>query len=238
MPFLSTLFISGGVGIILLLAALLLAFKLARRIFPYVLAAAILAVVLSVAFGINVISEARAFAGTFPDAQNLFLLHENSRLAAGFEGRLTSAEALSYLGSDQLQQLQPSVEAHNLMAIRSSYFRVVLVDAQAFAEGQPLEEIRAADTRERLITRLLAEQGAQDTPETRQLMQHSLEQQRITTDHEARGLLFAGLIAQALQEDALFLLAGSAEGTVAIEPETVTFKIAGNIPSFLIKAIE
>lgn len=233
---------------IIILAVL---YKIARKLFKWIIVFSILSLIITIIFGINVLRDVQELQEQLPKAEKLFLLKDDKTLLAGFAGKLTNPdEIVSYINQTQLASFQKSYIQSKLQNIQGSYFKLFIIDKKAFEaqtairEGNKstnakdiLNKISSKDTLSNVVDETVAKEKLPNTKETRAFIEKTIKSQyAVATNDDMRGLLFAQLFSTAAN-DPFFLFVQFKEKNLEVYPETITFKLARMIPLRIIELI-
>jgi len=202
-------------------------------------------------FGVNLLTDISELKDQFPKARKLILLNDNG-IRAGFETAIIDSETVvSFVSEPSLNELQQQFTEGNLDAMKGSYFKVIIIEASAFDNGnaitlfdgisltasQAVADIRADNTLDRAITKLITAKELPNTPEVRTYVADNLKQSNISTSSDMRAVLFAQLFSSEIQDDPLFFINKLREDKLLMYPESITFKFAQYIPQSIIQRV-
>jgi len=210
----------------------------------------LIVLVSSTFFGVNLWNDMTELKEQFPNARKLLLLDDNGVIRAGFETSIVNSKTIvSFVDEEKLSELQDLYKDGDLDAMKSTYFKVIFIKPEALDDlktsfnnmnltsTQVFIDLRAADTFDRMITKLIEHENLPNTASVRSYVADNLRESNISTDVEMRGVLFAQLFSSALQEDSLFFLNQQRLGNMVMYPESITFKFAQYIPEFIAQRV-
>src|SRR3989344_2481679 len=235
------------VAAIVSLLVIVFLFKGIKKIAAWALLAFLALALFGTVFGFNLFTDITDIVQNFPTAKKLFLL-KDEQILAGFESSLTDTTAIDAAG---VASFQSSLNKNDLDSIRGNYYKLIIIDTKTFADldsitselstkpfsgDDLLDAIRADNTLEQLTGIIIKTQNMPDTPQVRGYVADNLKKSKISTNADARATLFAQLV-QASTKDQSLLIKSLKSDAVIIYPETITFKLAKVLPSFITEKI-
>jgi len=223
------------IWIVVIIIIGLILFKVTKSILKAIFLISSVAVLIMLVLGFLVISDAMDFNENFQNQSSIFVLEENNNLIAGLSGIPSNGSQFTFLTEEELGLYNSS----NLDDILEDNYKLFLMKKQAFNSIDKVESENMNLTKQQIFDLIDSEDPIYDylelqpeeIPESAlsQARQSILDQLKIESGVEFKGVLFASLFGQAMQNP-LFLFEQHQKGNITVYPETAMFKFMKRMP--------
>lgn len=227
------------IGIILLIVLAVLIIKFIKSTIKAIALIISILVILSILGTFFVYSDINDFRQNFPTIPSLYLLQKDDQIVSGFYGIFSEETPPSLVSKEQLASYQQSFQENDLEEIKSDYYKVFIINANAF---ESITEIKADDTtlsKETLFSLLDSSDPIDDYMTQKNIPKQQrgilLDSLGIENDIEFKALLFAALFAKSMEEKGpLFIFTQLKQGNIIVYPKSTIFRLVKEAPSSLL----
>ncbi len=229
-----------GIILFIVLAVLILKFiKNVVKAIALIISILILLLIIGTYF---VYSDINDFKQNFPTTPSLYLLEKNDQIVAGIYGVFSEEELPSLASEEQLTSYQNSFQENNLADIKGDYYKLFIINANAF---DSITEIKTDDitlSKERIFNLLDSSTPVDDFLALKNIPQEqrdeALASLNVKDDAEFKSLLFAVLFSTSTKEQGhLFIFTQYKQGNIIIYQKSTIFMLIKEVPLSLLNKL-
>ena len=213
------------IGIIVLILAVVIILKVVKKLIKAISIIIGILLLLSTILTYLIYLDVNDINQNFGTQESMFVYQDQEKILTGIYGVFGEEQQPNYLAANQL-------DSFDKVSLKKDYFRIFIFRKEAFDSIQYIEDFDGKQVAKTDAIFLIESDDLMVDIEKTNLKDHE-----VGNIAEFKGMLFASLFNQALQEDNSFLFKQYKKGNVDIYPETIVFRIIKSVPDFFIDKI-
>ena len=195
--------------------------------------------IIQVIFGFILYFDLMQLKDRFPTEEKTILLNHEGNFISGFNAKdMENPEEIDFFTNEQMIRFKGKSNqevlgnSYKLIVIKSGIFQninKIEYSGQTFSKEEMLSILESDNAISDLANKFI-EEGLEGNKE--ELIFQLKTQLEIEDDAQLKGLIFALLFSQSLQNDPIILIKGLQENKIIIYPETATFILIKLVPDY------